>query len=384
MPEGTKRKASTASSASSPSKTTKGRKKIRVGVSQEQPPPAPDANSKSDGSNNPYELDPDTTKACSQAVKTEKVVKKMAAAAADPAPAAPLTLKDRVIEFLSRPENKKKGVHNKALEEQIDADKTELANVINGLLQDARLTIQSSASSELGGIWYNLRDEDDWKKRTGLDTQQLLVLQAIEQSGDQGIWTKEIRMQTGIQQQALTKIFRTLEQRQLIKPVKSVTAKAKKLYMMFDLQPSKELTGGVWYSGLEMDDEFITSLCVFIEKMVEQSTKNGGISLERIHKIIEERKVSKVPLTKEDVQQVVQTLVYDYKIEAEEHHREETTRSGRSVIVRSDVRYVKARNVLVNSCDFEWWDCVAPDFHFRTIVFEDGVKLHPHEHHYHT
>lgn len=292
-------------------------------------------------------------------------------------------LKERVIEFLSKPEHKK-GVFNKKLEEHVNADAKELAEVINRLLKDARLTIQMSKE---GGIWYTLRNEEDWKKRIGLEAQQLLVLQAIEESGNQGIWTKDIRMQTNIQQQALTKIFRTLEQRQLIKPVKSVTAKAKKLYMMYDLTPSKELTGGVWYSGLEIDDEFITSLRVFIERIIEKHTKTGGITLESIHQMIQEFQVSKVDLSIEDVQQVVQTLVYDKKIEEEERQLDgqnmmTNNRSG-SVIAHPTIHYVKARNIFT-TCDFQWWDVLAPDFHFRTIVFEDGIKLHAHEFHYHT
>jgi DNA-directed RNA polymerase III subunit RPC6 len=55
--------------------------------------------------------------------------------------------------------------------------------------------------------------------------------QSIQRSGVHGAWTKDIRRETNIQNQALNKIFKTLEARRLIKPVKSVNAKAKKLYM---------------------------------------------------------------------------------------------------------------------------------------------------------
>jgi DNA-binding MarR family transcriptional regulator len=55
--------------------------------------------------------------------------------------------------------------------------------------------------------------------------------QSIQRSGVHGAWTKDIRRETNIQNQALNKIFKALEARRLIKPVKSVNAKAKKLYM---------------------------------------------------------------------------------------------------------------------------------------------------------
>lgn len=59
----------------------------------------------------------------------------------------------------------------------------------------------------------------------------LTSYQSIERSGVNGAWTKDIRRETNIQLQALNKIFKALEARRLIKQVKSVNAKAKKLYM---------------------------------------------------------------------------------------------------------------------------------------------------------
>lgn len=55
--------------------------------------------------------------------------------------------------------------------------------------------------------------------------------QSIERAGIHGAWTKDIRRETNIQQQALNKVFKALEARRLIKQVKSVNAKAKKMYM---------------------------------------------------------------------------------------------------------------------------------------------------------
>ncbi len=53
-------------------------------------------------------------------------------------------------------------------------------------------------------------------------------------------------MSTNISQQVLTKILKQLEQRNLLKTVRSVASKSKKLYMLFDMVPAKELTGGPW------------------------------------------------------------------------------------------------------------------------------------------
>ena len=125
----------------------------------------------------------------------------------------------------------------------------ELAPVINELIQTSRLTM-----SKIGDeLLYSLVSDEVASKFSGLETAAKMVYQVIERAGNMGIWTKDIRTQTNIQQQSLTKIFKTLESRQLIKPVKSVNAKAKKLYMLFNLKPAKELTGGPWYTELEFD-----------------------------------------------------------------------------------------------------------------------------------
>lgn len=65
--------------------------------------------------------------------------------------------------------------------------------------------------------------------------EQMLVYQVIDRAGNKGIWTRDIKNATNIQQQTLTKTLKALEGRQLIKSIKSVTSKSKKLYMRFDL-----------------------------------------------------------------------------------------------------------------------------------------------------
>lgn len=58
-----------------------------------------------------------------------------------------------------------------------------------------------------------------------------------------GIWKQDIRYATNIQQQNLDKILKLLEQKLLIKTVRSIGSKTKKLYMLYDVTPAKEITG---------------------------------------------------------------------------------------------------------------------------------------------
>jgi len=244
-----------------------------------------------------------------------------------------------------------------------------LVTVINDLSTESRLHMSRGGTDN--ELYYQLLSDEVAAKYAGLDVSAKMVLQVIGKAANNGIWTKDIRMQTNIQQQALNKIFKKLEQRQLIKPVKSVTAASKKLYMLYELTPSKEITGGVWYSGLEFDHEFINELRTFAMHCVRKLNNGHGATLAEIKRKMIAAKVSRVELSEEEVKQLMQTLVYDYLIE-------EGPLNG-----NGEVLYHAARRVYP-MCEFKYWDVLSPDFHFRTIKFEDGVTLTPHEPHHHT
>lgn len=84
-----------------------------------------------------------------------------------------------------------------------------------------------------------------------------------------GIWTRDIKLTTNIPQHNLTKTLKILEQRNLVKAVRSVSSKSKKLYMLFDTVPAKDITGGPWYTDQEFDHEFIDELYRFIVQYVK-------------------------------------------------------------------------------------------------------------------
>ena len=103
-----------------------------------------------------------------------------------------------------------------------------------------------------------------------------------------GIWTRDIKITTNIQQQVLTKTLKILEQRKLIKSVRSVVSKSKKLYMLFELEPAKEVSGGPWYTDQEFDHEYLEMLSREIVQIVRLS------SMVNIDAIAEKLRVSGV------------------------------------------------------------------------------------------
>ena len=127
-----------------------------------------------------------------------------------------------------------------------------------------------------------------------------------------GIWTRDIKVATNIQQQVLTKTLKILEQRNLIKSVRSVISKSKKLYMLFHLEPAKEISGGPWYTDQEFDHEFLELLSREIVSFV----KTQGMSeVNDIAGRIRISGISKVELSQDELELVIQTLVYDGRLE---------------------------------------------------------------------
>lgn len=224
------------------------------------------------------------------------------------------TLRTEFINLFSRPQYRR-GISNPQLKSLFGHEKfLRLAPIINSLTHLSRLSISKSAQDD--ELLYNLVSDAVASKFAGLDATARMVYQVIEKSENMGIWTKDIKYQTSIPQQALNKIYKSLEGRKLIKPVKAVTAKQKKLYMLYDLVPAKEITGGPWYTTeLEFDHEFISELRKFVIICVKQLNKGKGVTLKEIAKKMEEANISRVPLNLQEVQQLMQTLAFDYLIE---------------------------------------------------------------------
>lgn len=274
-------------------------------------------------------------------------------------------LKERFIHYLSANPG---GVSNSKLKSTFnEAEYTSLVPIINELNRESRLAMSRAAGGN--ELFYSLVSDELASKFSGLDVSARMVYQVIEKAGNMGVWTKEVRSQTNIQQQALNKIFKALESRRLIKPVKSVSSK--KVYMLYHLTPAKELTGGPWYSELEFDHEFINEMRKFLMQCVRRLNNGQGVSLSDIKDKMDQAKVSKVQLSLDDVQQLIQTLAYDRLIEQS------------SINAQGEALFVAARRI-TPMCEFKWWDVLSPDFTYRRICFEDGVVLSPHEPHHHT
>lgn len=56
----------------------------------------------------------------------------------------------------------------------------------------------------------------------GLESEEVVVYETISKAGNHGIWTREIRIRTGLVDGNLNKVIKSLEKKKKIKSVKSV------------------------------------------------------------------------------------------------------------------------------------------------------------------
>jgi len=182
------------------------------------------------------------------------------------------------------------------------------------------------------------KKEIEIKKEMGGD--ENMVLNHIQSSSNEGIWTKHLKGKTKLHQTIINRCLKSLEQKGLIKAIKSVKYPTRKIYMMSHLEPSVEVTGGPWYSENELDTEFIkmiTSACLrFIQdKSYPKSTFSWEDSApsvsaaplypisrsasyptaKTIHSWLQKSRLSEQELGIEHVEMLLDVLVYDGEIE---------------------------------------------------------------------
>uniref|UniRef100_A0A671SZ07 DNA-directed RNA polymerase III subunit RPC6 n=1 Tax=Sinocyclocheilus anshuiensis TaxID=1608454 RepID=A0A671SZ07_9TELE len=190
------------------------------------------------------------------------------------------------------------------------------ASAINRLLSVGQLDLLRNSS----GLLYRLKDAQSASKVKVSDNQEKLVYQIIEDAGNKGIWSRDIRYKSNLPLTEINKILKNLESKKLIKAVKSVAASKKKVYMLYNLQPDRSVTGGAWYSDQDFESEFVEVLnqqCFkFLQSKVRLDSKQSPMvqknssfaNSHEVWKYICELGISKVCT-------ILNTLIFDGKVE---------------------------------------------------------------------
>lgn len=197
---------------------------------------------------------------------------------------------------------------------------------INRLLSSGQLELLKSGKT----LYYRYKDSQSSGKTKGLEQEEKLIYQIIENSKNIGIWIRDLRFQCNLQMTQVNKVVKNLESRKLIKAVNSVAAGKKKVFMLYNVEPDATVTGGAWYSDQDFESEFVDILNQQCNKfLVDKYQQAESLPMEpllkrnrsycsshEVWKYINELGISKVTLTVQDMETILTSLIYDGKAEA--------------------------------------------------------------------
>lgn len=191
-------------------------------------------------------------------------------------------------------------------------------------------------------------------KITSMSEDEAMIYSYIEASGREGIWTKTIKAKTNLHQHIVVRCLKALENQRYIKSIKSVKHPTRKIYMLYNLQPSIEVTGGPWFTDSELDTEFIDSLLTVIWRFVASKTyptafqtpssnnniyqssypanHTGFVNLDTIIEFITSNNITNIDLAINDVRSLCDVLIYDDKLELIKHTNDTFKATWQSVL----------------------------------------------------
>lgn len=208
--------------------------------------------------------------------------------------------------------------------------------------------LESTDQDSNGGIMFAPISEQEAQKVSSMSNDEAMIYSYIEAAGREGIWTKTLKAKTNLHQHVVLRCLKSLESQSYIKAVKSVKHPQRKIYMLYHLTPSIEVTGGPWFTDSELDTDFIDSLLIIVWKFVASKTypqcfKNKGNipnglkqycypstmivgmggqlpTLEAISKFIMQSGVTTVELSLSNIKSLCDVLIYDEKLELVNDH----------------------------------------------------------------
>lgn len=130
-----------------------------------------------------------------------------------------------------------------------------------------------------------LPDKNPDSKRQ-LDAAERTLYDLIQSKQDLGIWMRDMKRETNLPDNVVTKSLKALLAMKLIKEVVNIQRKGGKHYMAVEFEPAKELTGGAWYVEGNLDTEYIKILketCGRVLSQLKVATAEG--ILESINKL---------------------------------------------------------------------------------------------------
>ncbi|KAL6252857.1 34-kDa subunit of RNA polymerase III (C) [Rhinocladiella similis] len=123
-----------------------------------------------------------------------------------------------------------------------------------------------------GTIGWELIAQEKAQNYQNLSRDEQMVLMIIEGAGTSGIWTKTIKWKSQLHARVLERVYKLLETKGLIKPMKHVKNPGRKMYILAGLEPSEDATGGAWFSDGQLDVVLLDVMSSLVEAHVAEQS----------------------------------------------------------------------------------------------------------------
>ncbi|RUS30894.1 RNA polymerase Rpc34 [Jimgerdemannia flammicorona] len=217
------------------------------------------------------------------------------------------------------------GIREGQLESEIpEIPVVKIVEIINSLSKKGFLEILFIGNTKA----FRIVKYEEAGKIASMEMETMMVYKQIKAAGNEGIWTKVLKHKTNLHQQVITRCLKALELKQMIKAIKNVKYPTRKMYMLYELSPSVEVTGGAWYTDQELDTEFIENVAKACYKFIYSrsfprgqpdavfaASYSGLPTATQIRRFILDSKISSIDLSLDDIIALLDVLIYDGKIE---------------------------------------------------------------------
>lgn len=183
-------------------------------------------------------------------------------------------LQERILTRLST--GGRDAVPSDVLQQELGADAKETASALRALLENRRVTLRRGGAGDTR-TYLSLSND--------LSENFSLVLDAIRASGCTGVDQAQLASKLRLPKSEILKAIHALLAQKHIQERRSFTNRAKRIYLLFHLKPSSQVTGGTLYCGEELDTPFVDELR---RRMVALVTHKRSVSLAEMTKFLEE------------------------------------------------------------------------------------------------
>ncbi|VDO11091.1 unnamed protein product [Rodentolepis nana] len=219
-------------------------------------------------------------------------------------------------------------VTQKHFEEQLpDVPVTELLPVLNTMQKKGQLEVLVNADRTLSWQLRTIKNIEKIKSLTDLD--EKLVYNCIRKNANDGATVRTIAVDTKIQQTKLPKILKSLIARKMIKELPVMAGNKQKIYLLYELEPSRTLAANTLFAGESgVDVEFVSMLRTACLKYIGDKANTASkitdpfkrrnasyVTVEEIHNFIISTKLCTVPLLPADIKIVLDALYFGGELE---------------------------------------------------------------------